>query len=289
MCNFKFGISHAILLVGILVFSVLNEKPILSEVIQTKNGSFSSRPDLIHVNETPRNGEAFRLLLFWIVLVDNPRQNETRIEVRHSYQIFTPFSGLQPQRTDSKRTRFCLSSTQSHPFNVNISLLNECGGFPTITDKHSYFKSIRVVRRIHSYATNFYPWPVLKDDRISRRFYSVARFPSLPTDYSKGEEQSPRAYTVRPTENIVSEFPTWRVPVGLLGIAICMYGIAREKDPVVRGSALVIGITGVLLVLTGYDNRNEKNDKRQSSAYPNHSLHDAEKVSQESLTPIVYL
>jgi hypothetical protein len=88
-----------------------------------------------------------------------------------------------------------------------------------------------------------------------------------------GKKQSPDGDAIWPAENLKGEYPTWRVPLGIFAIAIGIFGFMRGgRDCAIP--AWGCGIFGVLLVLTGYENR-----RHQSECEPQKILQHAENVS----------
>lgn len=95
-----------------------------------------------------------------------------------------------------------------------------------------------------------------------------------------GQEQRPNRYTVRKSKYRVSKLPTWRVPLGIFGVAFGVFCIIRSDCRMTTICGWGCGIFGVLLVLTGYEDGNQQQEHEEGTVFQ----HDAENVSQNVLT-----
>ena len=114
---------------------------------------------------------------------------------------------------------------------------------------------------------------------------SPSRLAGLFRDNHHSEEEGPNSDAIGPSEHLIGHSqPTWRVVLGLLGIACGLWGVARTDCRATTVLAWVCGIVGVLLILTGYEDRYEEDRQEPQKIF----LHSGEIVPQKHLTRSYY-
>jgi IS1 family transposase len=85
------------------------------------------------------------------------------------------------------------------------------------------------------------------------------------------QKQRPNRYPVWEPKYGIRKKPTWRVPLGLFGVAFGLFCVARSDCRMTTVCGWGCGIFGVLLVLTGYKSGDEQQEHEKSAVFQHNS------------------
>jgi len=144
-------------------------------------------------------------------------------------------------------------------------------------------------RWFHSYWSDRQPSAFLglhQKNAVFSRSRALLSGLSLIGNRYEREEQSQNCGSFGPSEDSVNYhcFPTWQVPLGFLAIALGLYFVSRSDCRATTLGGWCCGIMGILFLLTGYEDRDQREYARPCQIF----LHNSVIVRPKTLTHPYY-
>jgi hypothetical protein len=170
---------------------------------------------------------------------------------------------------------------------VTYPAICDSGGCLSSVEARDVIDSVKPCGVRGNYQLNNHPRAFGDNYSLSVQQSSFSSFASLLRligDDHEGQEESPNSDSFRPAKDSVTyrRVPTWRVPLGLFSIALGLYFVSRSDCRATTICGWGCGIVGVLFLLTGYEDRDQKNQTETRQVFQ----HYGEKVAQDRCVPV---